>query len=806
MSRRHDVNAEVGDIETSGFNSLRGDDTEDNNTDKDQSNVISSSIDEPDSGLGKEKGPEIVYASSSSQVEGVLEEEQEVWRDDADYTITDNSPYPEVRAAVPTGDDPSIRVNHWRTWVLTTIFVIVFAGVNQFFSLRYPTMTIGFIVAQLLSYPFGSALAKLPNKKLFGGKGWLSWFDLNPGPFSMKEHATLTIAVSLTSSSAYAMNLLIAQTNFYNLDLGVGYEILLVITSQMLGYGLAGLSRRFVVYPSAMIWPETLISTTLFTTIHGDKARTNINGWKISRYSFFFVVLAASFIFYWFPGFIFTALSYFTWICWIAPNNVIVNQLFGYNSGLGIIPITFDWTQITQAMSYPLGTPYWVVANSFASVVLFFWIIVPILYYTNTWYAKYLPMLSATTFDNTAKKYNVSKVLDKKMVLNEEAYHKYSPLYVPFSYLMSYALNFAAVTSLFVHCYFYHGKEIWNKIKDSRHGGEDYHKKLMSSYKEVPDYWYAILFFICLGISLAIPGIWDMQLPVWGMLIAIIISIVNFIPQGLLEGISNQHVGLNIITELVAGYIWPGKPLANILVKLYGFIPMRQGLDFSRDLKLGQYMKVPPRILFWVQIYCTLLASLVNVGVQRWMRFNVDDVCSSTQKDGFICASGRTVFNASIIWGAVGPGRLFSPGRKYNAIMYFFLIGAICPVITYYLHKKWPRKWFGKLNAPIFFNSSGNIPPATGVNYGALFIVVFTFNYYIKNKWNKWWLKYNYVLSAGIESGVAIATVLIFLCVTYPGGELTWWGNTVWKKTDDYNSVKYRTLAKGETFGPTTWD
>lgn len=28
------------------------------------------------------------------------------------------------------------------------------------------------------------------------------------------------------------------------------------------------------------------------------------------------------------------ALGYFNWVCWIVPNNVVVNQLFGYNTGL----------------------------------------------------------------------------------------------------------------------------------------------------------------------------------------------------------------------------------------------------------------------------------------------------------------------------------------------------------------------------------------------------------------------------------------------------------------------------------------
>lgn len=756
----------------------------------------------------KEETLEVVKSTFEDEIE------EEVAYD-IDGNRLENSKYPEVRSAVSIKDDYTVKVNHWRTWVLTTIFVLVFAGVNQFFSLRYPSLTIGFVVAQLVSYPIGVALSHLPQWQPFRrstdsieehANSWRSWFDLNPGPFSLKEHAILTICVSLTSSSAYAMNILIAQTNFYNIDYSVGYEILLVITSQMLGYGAAGLTRRWVVYPGAMIWPETLVSTTLFTTIHGDHRHSLANGWSISRYRFFAYVLVGSFVWYWFPGFIFTGLSYFTFICWIKPHNKVVNQVFGYRSGLGIIPITFDWTQITQVGTSPLATPWWVTANMFGAVVIFFWIVVPILYYTNVWDSKYLPMMSSTTFDHFGKSYNVSRVLSKpSLVFNETSYEAYSPLMVPFSYLMSFALSFAAVIALFIHCFLYHGKDIIAKLKDSKHGGEDIHKKLMARYKEVPDWWYGILFVIVFALAIVVVAVYDTQLPVWGLVIAVLISLVNFLPQGLLEAITNQHVGLNIITELIAGYIWPGKPLANLMVKLYGFIPMRQGLDFSRDLKLAQYMKVPPRLLFWMQVYSTLIAALTNVGVQRWMRFNVSDICTTTQSNGFTCANGRTIFNASIIWGAVGPGKMFSAHRMYNAIMWFFLAGAVAPFITYLLHKRWPKRWFGKISAPVFFSGPGNIPPSTGVNYASFAAAGYIFNSLIRRKFRPWWNKYNYILSAGLDSGVAIATVLIFLCVTYPGGKLSWWGNNVWRHTLDYNATTYYTLAHGETFGPKTW-
>ncbi|MCG8711150.1 OPT/YSL family transporter, partial [Brenneria sp. 4F2] len=95
----------------------------------------------------------------------------------------------------------------------------------------------------------------------------------------------------------------------------------------------------------------------------------------------------------------------------------------------------------------------------------------------------------------------------------------------------------------------------------------------------------------------------DTHFPAWAFVIALLISFVNFIPQGILEAFTNQHVGLNVITELICGYMLPFQPMANLLFKLYGFIVMRQGLQLSRDLKLAMYMKVPPRLIFCIQIY-----------------------------------------------------------------------------------------------------------------------------------------------------------------------------------------------------------
>lgn len=65
-----------------------------------------------------------------------------------------------------------------------------------------------------------------------------------------------------------------------------------------------------------------------------------------------------------------------------------------------------------------------------------------------------------------------------------------------------------------------------------------------------------------------------------------------------------QTPGLNIITEYVLGIIYPGRPIANVCFKVYGYMSMSQAVSFLSDFKLGHYMKIPPRSMFIVQVNC----------------------------------------------------------------------------------------------------------------------------------------------------------------------------------------------------------
>jgi hypothetical protein len=198
----------------------------------------------------------------------------------------------------------------------------------------------------------GKALEKILPTTRFRTFGYV--WSFNPGPFNIKEHVIITVMGGVVMLGAYSTDIIATQKFFYSQPIPFSYQILLAMGTQLFGFSLAGILRRFLVWPSAMIWPGALVNSALFNTLHRNYNRRETK--HMSRQRFFFIVCGSSFLWYWLPGYLWTGLSIFTWVCWIAPNNVVVNQLFGGLTGLGMSTLTFDWSMIAFIGS-PLVTP-----------------------------------------------------------------------------------------------------------------------------------------------------------------------------------------------------------------------------------------------------------------------------------------------------------------------------------------------------------------------------------------------------------------------------------------------------------------
>ncbi|EPS43592.1 hypothetical protein H072_2452 [Dactylellina haptotyla CBS 200.50] len=761
-----------------------------------------------------------------------------------------NSPYAQVRASVPNTDDTSLSISTPRMWTLAILFAIVGSSTNLFFSLRYPSVSITPFIALLLAHPLGRiwdlCFPEINNATTFTGRirRWLG-----QGRWNKKEHACVYISSNVSFGFAFATDVIVSQNHFYKQSTPILYQILLTLSTQFLGYTFAGLTRQWLVYPSSMIWPVTLQSTAMFTTLHerGDEEEP-VRGWETwGRWKLFIVVLGGSVAWYFFPGFIWPGLSYFNIGTWAKPDSVVLANFFGVSSGLGLIPLTFDWAQMSYIGS-PIITPFWAATNVFVGLIAVMWIIAPILYYSNTFFSSYMPILSASVYDNTGKFYDVQKVLTGDFMFDEAGYKAYSKVFLPITYVLSYALQFAAMTALVTHTAIWHGKDIWKqgkralrigtsavktesngsyqpletasgRIVESEEdltdedwadivGDEDVHVRLMKKYKEAPTSWY-----LATGVVTTLVGMWlveayDVHLPWYGLLLALLICTIFFVPVGIVMAITNQQSSIFLICQLVAGHVFAGRGIANMVFVTYGYITSTQGLKFASDLKLGQYVKIPPRILFSVQMVATAVGSLTQIGVMNWMFKSIPGICTPEAMSGFTCPLARVHFNGSVVWGVVGPSRFFGAGELYNPLVWAFLFGLLAPVGVWWYGRYFKRD-VRKVSLPIVFGSLSWIPPATGLNFSTWFLVCWGFNSYLKKRRGDWWKKYRMVISAALDTGLAVGVGVVFFAVVWPGWEWSrdwsWWGTEVYKQGCDWKGCALKTVSEGERFGPGSW-
>ncbi|GAA5871140.1 hypothetical protein JCM3774_006803 [Rhodotorula dairenensis] len=725
--------------------------------------------------------------------------------------ILEDSMYPEVQASVSNIDDPNACVLTVRVWFLGLFFCLVFAALNTFFSLRYPAPLITPIITQLFSYPFGRFLASYLPARSLSLPRWTRWIglprkiSLNPGPFSIKEHALLVIMANVSTGPAFALNYSVAAEKLYGQPQSAGFDILLVFTTQMIGFGAAGLCRRFLVWPASMLWPQNLVFCTLLNTFHAEIEDEEPGP---SRLRFFAYVAAGAFCWFWLPGFLFVALSAFSWVCWIAPNNVVVNQLFGVSSGLGMGLFSFDWAQIAYITS-PLVVPWWAQLNIAGGFFVAFWIIAPAMYYTNTFDAAYLPMSTSSVFDRFGQPYDAVRVLDTtRLELNVTAYNEYSPMYMPITYLTSYGTSFMLSIGILVHTVLFNGGEIWSRLlRRPVKGDVDIHMKLMRNYPDVPDWAYLAFLLVAFALSAVTVGCWPTGMPVWALVVSVCIGLVYVIPAGYVYALTSYNLSINVIAEFVGGYLITDKPLANILFKIYTANVLNVGLYFVQDLKLGHYMKIPPRDTCKVQIVAVFVTACAQVGVKRWLVSTVPTLCDLNQSAHLSCPNARTTFATSIIWGLIGPARLFNYGAYYHPMLYWMIGGAVIPAVTWLILRRWPQCWLRYFHFPIALTGLEFVPPASGINFSSSLIVGFIFQYLVRRRNFEWWSKYNFVLSAAMDAGTIICGVLIFLTLQLPRGgtiSVTWWGNDVFTKTLDWAGVAFKT-APPEGFGATTW-
>ena len=244
---------------------------------------------------------------------------------------------------------------------------------------------------------------------------------------------------------------------------------------------------------------------------------------------------------------------------------------------------------------------------------------------------------------------------------------------------IAYGVGFAALISVVVHTLrtlfpstnaeirlilllVWFRRDIARRFRGTLKDERDVHSRLMLQYTQVPWTWYGVVFGICFTFLMIAISVFPTQVPPWAVIITLILSTLISLPVAMLQAITNQFVPTQIFHEFVAGYILPGRPIANMVLKATGHMATSQAVNMAGNFKLGHYMKVPPRLMFVIQVVAATIGCFIATGVQIWALDNIEDFCTRGQKDGFTCPSSRSFATASLLWGGIGPKRLFSPG------------------------------------------------------------------------------------------------------------------------------------------------
>lgn len=704
-----------------------------------------------------------------------------------------HSPYPEVRAVVDPYDDPTIPVETLRVYVIALLWTLVGSLINNFFVHRLPSISLGASTVQLLLLPTGrlwERMFELDKKvKIFGRE-----YNINPGPWNYKEMMLATIMYSCSAGTPYAIyNFFVMKLDrFYGLEwVTWTYQILFALSTQFLGFAFAFLMLKVCVYPKKAMWPTLLPTIALNRALMYEDPPSSINGWRISRYSFFFVVFVASFCYNWLPSYLFKALSTFNWPTWFLPNLIHLVNITGSNQGLGLNPIpSFDWNVI--GMAGCLVVPFYTYANQYIGMILGF-ITILIVYYTNNKWTSYFPINSNRLFDNQGHVYDVKKILDENKSFSHEKYMQYGPPYFSAANLVLYGAYFC----MYPFAILYHTvtewasmkqsfSNIWLTVKDAfqkdhdsnyQRFASDPHCSMMSHYKEVPSWWFLTILVVSVAFALVCVTMYPVETPIWGIFFTIGINFLFLIPITAIASVTGFSFGLNVLVELIVGYAIPNSGIALITLKAYGYNIDSQASNYITDQKLAHYTKVPPRAIFRGQIILTFLSVFVALFIANWQMESIPDICELHQKNKLRCPGANTYFYSSIQYGEIGPAKVF--GGIYPVLKWCFLLGAVMVIPMAMFKKYGPRNLTRSFQPTIILGGFLSYAPYNLLYFTGGLYLSYAFMYHIKRHYTMWWEKYNYILTSALSAGVAFSALLIFFTVQYDRGELNWWGNSI---------------------------
>jgi hypothetical protein len=326
-----------------------------------------------------------------------------------------------------------------------------------------------------------------------------------------------------------------------------------------------------------------------------------------------------------------------------------------------------------------------------------------------------------------------------------------------------------------MHVALFHGREIYHRFRASQKDQKpDVHTRLMRSYADVPAWWFYALLGLSMVVSLVLCTVLrdQVQLPWWGLLFACGLSFVFMLPISIITATTNQTPGLQRHLRVHRTHT-PGQTHRQRLLQGVRLHEHVAGRVVPLRLQARALHEGPSQVHVPGAVRRDHRRRHGQLGVAYWLLGSIENICNDTLlpvNSPWTCPNDRVFFDASVIWGLVGPRRIFGSLGNYGALNWFFLVGAAGPVIQYALHRAFPsRRWIAMINLPVLIG-------ATAVNYNSWVLIGILFNFFVFRYRKMWWQRYNYILSAALDAGVAFMGVLLYFTLSMENRNIDWWG------------------------------
>ncbi|KAL1962100.1 hypothetical protein VTN77DRAFT_567 [Rasamsonia byssochlamydoides] len=704
-----------------------------------------------------------------------------------------------VRQLISLTDDPTLPTITFRYFLLCIIFVTPGAFLSQMSYFRTTQAPYSIYFVQIASHYLGHFFARVLPATVVRVPFTNFSFSLNPGPWSIKEHVLVTVTAASGATYNLGFYPISLAELYYGEKVNPAVAIFFMFAIVWIGYSFAAIARQLLLYDPNYIWPQALMQSTLFETFR----KTDVSS-PLARKQMkvFFLCLLGMTLWQFLPEYAFPFTSSLAFLCWVAPHNPVANFIGSGLGGMGFLNLSLDWSNINWNGSSILLTPWWTQVILFLAFVVNCWILLPAAKWGNLGSYHHGLMSNRLLLANGST-YPVLDVLTPDFQLNETAYQQYGPMYMGLQNIWAtffdYAKLPAAVTWIatfgFVQVAANLRKVIQSRQKQARSKGESinhqYHDRLnvlQRNYKEVPWWWYVLLFlsgFVILVTAIACGYLW---IPIWTLFVALGTAAVIVIPMGWLYAISNYQVATGSFNELMYGYMVHTRAGAGYHhpcgPSTYGAIAgdaWYRAQYMLQDQKIGHYMHVPPRAIFFAQIFGTVLGVPINYGVVRWVLNTKFDYLSGAKQDPLNQWTGQAIqsYNTmGVQYAVIGPHRLFSQ-PLFAPLPWSFLVGAVIPPLLYLLHRAFPRWRVDLWNVTIFFSGLATFYGNVSTGYTSAIIGGYVVMYYYYRKRFEVWKRYSYMVAAAFDAGFNFNLLLIFLFFG-AGKQIAmpnWWGN-----------------------------